>query len=603
MAGLLGDALAANLDGRLRRFITDESSPAIALFEPAHARTNVEGDWYGEHAGKWLYAAAKAAARSGDPALEAAVRRVAGFLAARQQADGYLGTYAPARRFTNERPSRTRTWDGAPSARTWDVWTHAHLLLGLLEVHRHFPGVGTLAVARKIGDLCRRIFVEEGRDITDYGNHHGLSATVLLDPAVRLHLATGDAAYLELARSIVRQADARAGLRLRAAVLEGADAAEIGTGKAYQLCWNLTGLARFARVEGDAPLLAAVIGVWDGIRAHHLTLGGGPWGGVALRSREVFNARGVFSPCGYVETCTTCAWIQLCGELLTVTGESRFADEIERSAYNDLLGAQAPDGEDWCYYSFPNGPRVYTTYWRCCKSSGAIALEELPAIAWQLQGGRDVAVNLYGPGRAAFGTEATGLLQLEQHTRYPFEGAILLRVAPQRPGRFALRLRIPGWATGAVIAVNGASAALPAVPGSYAVLDRSWRAGDEVSLELPMRPVLHQRAALSVQESRAPDGAPIRQEVMHRDYAAVTRGPLVYATGLIDGYKSEETLRLPEPAEGLLAPAATPPGLAGPTLSLATAGRPPLMLSPYYEAGGRTDGAWRLTWLQRAPVK
>jgi DUF1680 family protein len=100
------------------------------------------------------------------------------------------------------------------------------------------------------------------------------------------------------------------------------------------------------------------------VRDHHLTLGGGPWGGVAHRSREVFNPAAVFDPHGYVETCSTMAWIQLNRELLAILGEAQFAQEIERSAYNDLIGAQAPDGEDWCYYSFPNGRRVHTTYWR-----------------------------------------------------------------------------------------------------------------------------------------------------------------------------------------------------------------------------------------------
>ncbi|MET0934953.1 MAG: hypothetical protein ABWX83_03130, partial [Luteibacter sp.] len=64
--GLLGDALAANLGGRLSHFIVDEHSPAIALFAPERRAMNEEGDWYGEHAGKWLVAASRAAARSGD---------------------------------------------------------------------------------------------------------------------------------------------------------------------------------------------------------------------------------------------------------------------------------------------------------------------------------------------------------------------------------------------------------------------------------------------------------------------------------------------------------------------------------------------------------
>ncbi len=604
LGGLLGEALAANVTGRLSGFVVDARSPAIALFADERRSANVAGDWYGEHAGKWLYAASRAASRTGDAALAASVQSVAAWLIGRQEADGYLGTYAPSRRFTRERPVRTRSWDGAPAARTWDVWTHAHLLLGLLETQRWFPDPQILGAARRIGGLCRRLFVEDGRDITDYGNHHGLSATVLLDPAVRLHETTGEAAYLELARAIVEQTEARPELRLLTAVMDGADVSEIGTGKAYQLCWNLAGLARYARATRDAPLFAAVVAAWDNVRQHHLTLGGGPWGGVGQRSREVFNPRGVFDPCGYVETCSTCAWIQWSGVLLEATGEARFADEIERSAYNDLLGAQAQDGVDWCYYSFPNGRRVHTTYWRCCKSSGAIALEELPALAWQLLRHRDVAVNFYAAGRTEFRHPAAGRLVLEQFTQYPFDGNVRITVAPERAADFALLLRIPAWADGAAISVNGTAAASGTEPGRYLELNRRWTAGDEVTIELPMPPVLHGRIARSVQESLAPDGAPLSQEVMHYEYAAVTRGPLVYASGLIDGYKTSETMRLPpEPPATFLRSAATPPGHAGPALSLAPLGRAPIVLTPYYEAGGRVDGAWRLSWFPLAPVK
>ena len=119
--GLLGEALAANLRGRLAHFIVDEHSPAIALFAPERRNENREGDWYGEHAGKWLVAAAKAAARSGDAALRASVLRVADYLVSIQEADGYLGTYAPDHRFMRPQPPKPASWDGAPSVRTWEI--------------------------------------------------------------------------------------------------------------------------------------------------------------------------------------------------------------------------------------------------------------------------------------------------------------------------------------------------------------------------------------------------------------------------------------------------------------------------------------------------
>jgi DUF1680 family protein len=594
--GLLGEALAANHRGRLAKFIVDETSPAIAIFAPSHAHTNLSGDWYGEHAGKWLYAASKAATRTGDAVLLARVRRVADYLVGLQDADGYLGNYAQERRFMRKQPPQSVTWDGAPQFRTWDIWTHSYLILGLLEARRHTGNGAYLDAACRIGDLCLRTLTSGG----------------MLDPALELHFATGEQRFLDLALRIVEQADRNPRLALLAQALAGADAAEIATGKAYQLLWNLVGLAKLHRATGDATHLRAVVNLWQSIRDHHLTLGGGPWGGVGHRSREVFNPATVFSPCGYVETCSILAWIQLNRELLAITGEAAYAEEIERSAYNDLLGAQAPDGEDWCYYSFPNGRRVYTTYWRCCKSSGAMALEELPSIAYATSA-EGVKVNLLGPSEADLRVSDVGMVNLEQKTAYPFDGDVAIRVTPERVATFKIQIRIPQWAADARAAVNGVAVPLPnprprsgggqgGGAGGFVTIQREWRKDDVISLSLPMRPQLHFRAQSSVQESRAPDDSPIRQEVMHFDYLAVTRGPLAYATGLIDGYKTEETLRVPAPTdpswlETLPATDAT----QGPDVRVAPLGRPALVFSPYYRAGGRRDRTWRLTWMPLAP--
>ena len=608
LGGLLGDALAASRRGRLSTFIVDEASPAIRIFGPEHTYQNTEGDWYGEHAGKWLFAAARAAARTQDTALLAQIKRVAHFLVDMQQADGYLGTYAPQRRFMVKQPPKPipGTWDGAPSVRTWDIWTHSYLILGLLEVHRHFPEPRLLNAARKIGDLCGHTLKGNGHgsgiDITELGNHHGLSATVLMDPAAQLYLDTGEQRYLDLALLVLAEADTNPELALLRKALAGADVAEIATGKAYQLQWNLVGLAKLHRATGRDDLKRAVESLWAGIREHHLTLGGGPWGGVAHRSREVFNAPHTFSPHGYVETCSTLAWIQLNRELLAITDEPVHAEEIERAAYNDLLGALAPDGEDWCYYVFPNGRRVHTTYWRCCKSSGAMALEELPGAAYRLSAPGEITVDLLGPGHAAFTLPDAGRVRIEQRTAYPFDGAVHVHVELERAARFTLRVRVPSWAGGASLRLNDGDEDMPAA-GGYAVLDRIWRSGDRVTLQLPMRPRLHRRSNRNVQESRAPDGTPVRQEVLRQDFAAITRGPLVYATDLIDGFKTDETVRLPEGPvdEWIAVDGDTDIAVGGPTLRLTLGYRAPLTFSPYYRAGGREHGAWRLTWLSLAP--
>ncbi|MBP8256659.1 MAG: glycoside hydrolase family 127 protein [Opitutaceae bacterium] len=600
--GLLGSALAASKSAHLLRFIRDEHSSPMRLFCPEHRQHNSEGDWYGEHAGKWLCSAALAVERTGDDELRSNLRRVADFLVGVQEKDGYLGTYTPGRRFMCTQGPAPRTWDGAPAQRTWDIWIHSYLILGLLEAARVLSQSEYLSAARRIGDLCWRTIARDGINITTLGNHQGLSATVLLDPAVELYRATGEPHYLELAELIVRQASLSPALELLPQILSGLDLAYVATGKAYQLCWNLVGLAKLHRVTGKPEYLQAVKLAWNSIRNHHLTLGGGPWGGVAHRSREVFNPPGVFSPYGYVETCSTFSWIQLNRELLGITGAAEYAEEIEKSAYNDLLGAQSPAGDNWCYYSFPNGRRVFTTYWRCCKSSGPWALEELPSLAYGTLPTGDVSVNLYGPGQATIESTAAGRVELAQETLYPWDGLIRIRLQPEREARWGLNLRIPSWAVGAHLEVNGKLDFTPLATGTYARIERTWTKGDTVSLHLPMIPRLHRQLNRNVQESRAPDGSPVAQEVLRFEYAAITCGPLVYSTELIDGFKIEETVRLPDPGSPLMLKLGdSPPGGGPRPVMLHLDYRPPITFLPYYLAGGQRDGTWRLTWLQLAP--
>lgn len=600
LEGLIGEALEANYRGRLSTFVTDETSPAIALFASDVVASNDSGDWYGEHAGKWLIAATRAAVRTRDELLLGRVRRVADWLIGHQSENGYMGNYPPERRFTVKQPPKPFTWDGAPALRTWDIWTHSYLILGLVELYRATREGQHLTAARRIADLALETLTSGGIEITELGNHFGLSATVLMDAAVELHSETGETSYLDLALLIVNQAERDPRSAFLSAALAGADPSEIATGKAYQLLWNFVGLAKLYRATGEQRFLSAVHFFWQKVRDHHLTLGGGPWGGVAHRSREVFNPASVFDPHGYVETCSTMAWIQLNRTLLEVLGEARFAQEIERSAYNDLIGAQAPDGENWCYYSFPNGRRVHTTYWRCCKSSGSMALEELPAIAYAVTADGGLAVNLLGPSSADVEIPSAGRLRLRQEGDYPFDGDVELVVDLNAPAAFPLKIRIPEWAEGATFSVAG-EAPKAAEPGTYATISRTWSPGDHLSLTLPMRPSIHRAAKRNVQESLAPDGSPVAQEVLRYDYVAVTRGPLAYATSLVDGYRTCETLRA-EPTRKDITLIKLEASARGPDLRVEAEGRAPLRFEPYYRAGGRRDGAWRMTWLGLAPA-
>ncbi|MFO1326680.1 MAG: glycoside hydrolase family 127 protein [Rubrivivax sp.] len=605
LGGWLGAALAASRRGRLTRFIDGPDAPAVRLFDPAVADQHRDGDWYGEHAGKWLQAAARAAAAADDAALQATVDAVAATLVGWQRPDGYLGCYAEDRRFTAPQPPAPPSWDGAPAWRTWDVWVHACLLAGLLEAARHQPRPALLAAAQRIGALCERSFVDGGIDIVGCGNHHGLSALVLIDPLVQLHQADADPRWLRLAEHLLARADAHPPLQLLQRLRAGRDASDIATGKAYQLLWTGVGLARLQRATGRADLLQALRQLWANVRDHHLTIGGGPWGGVAHRSREVFNPAGVFSPQGYVETCSTMAWIGLNRELLAIDGDAACADAVEQSAYNDLLAAAGPDGEDWCYYVFGNGRRAHTTRWRCCKSSGALALEELPplALGWTGDDGGTLRVQLYGDADSSLAWPDGRRIGLRQRTRYPADGAVRFELRLPAPQRLTLALRVPPWAEGARLTIDGSGFDAPAPPGGWLRCTRTWTGAERIAWQLPMPLRRHERVHRNVQESKAPDGRPVRQEVQRTAWVAFGRGPLVYAAGLVDGWRTEETLRLPDaPLADWLHEQPDPDAPDGaPALRLHPPGRGPITLWPAYRAGGRTHGAWRTTWFQLPP--
>jgi hypothetical protein len=177
-----------------------------------------------------------------------------------------------------------------------------------------------------------------------------------------------------------------------------------------------------------------------------------------------------------------------------------------------------------------------------------------------------------------------------------------LRIAPERAVRFKLRVRIPSWAEGATLAVGEESTLIPVAAGSFAEIERVWREGDEVLARFPMRPRLQRALNRNVQESRVPDGSLVRQQVLRQDYVGVLRGPLSYATGLIDGFKTEETLRLPATPSGDwlkdLPPVADDDA---PRIELRPERRDPIVFLPYFRAGGRADGSWRLSWMSLAP--
>ncbi|MEX0986098.1 MAG: beta-L-arabinofuranosidase domain-containing protein [Bacteroidales bacterium] len=583
--GFLGEALLKSESGRLLMLPHWNEGRLIKMFSHEARLGNERMDWYGEHAGKWLYTTAMAVARTDNPELKRLMLQTADYLVETQEPNGYLGSYSPEQQLTNKSISHYRSWD---------IWNLSYMVIGLLEVDHYFPAPKYTDAAKKIGELFLETFGDGETPVTDYGTREGISATIILEPVVELYELTSDERYLDFASLIIDQIEAKDGLKLVSMALHNYDMVNVGEGKAYQLIWNLTAITKLYRITGNPDYLKAVQNAWSNIVTYHLSINGGPWGGVG-KMYELFNRNRYWSPYGFIETCSSMAWIQLNRVLFEVTGDVDYIHEIEKTTYNALLGAQYPDGVEWCYHTFTNGGRHAAHFDDCCSSSGALALEEIPQLIYSKREG-GISCNLYTASKATL-TVGKGIkVQIDQQTSYPFDGTIQLTVSPDRAVNFPLFIRIPDWAEEVAISINGEAVDKQLLfKGAYFKVERSWKKNDHVTIHFPF----DLRLSHKIEKADKPQGG---GDIYSVQWFALARGPLVYATnGLINGENREMVFNLPEENPvSLFKPVGSPGDFHGPAYELQLPGKEPLLFLPYFEAGGRTSGTWRLTWIQRA---
>ncbi|GGA71497.1 hypothetical protein GCM10011507_23920 [Edaphobacter acidisoli] len=179
--------------------------------------------------------------------------------------------------------------------------------------------------------------------------------------------------------------------------------------------------------------------------------------------------------------------------LLRITGDASYGDAMETVMYNTILGAKPlqTSGQAFYYSDYnPEGQKVYhPDKWPCC--SGTIT--QIAAdyrISTYLRDSDGVYVNLYIPSTLKWKHAGHEVL-LRQTGSYPFDERVSIDVRAAGPARFALRLRIPAWAKGARVTVNGKHVR-GVTAGRFAVIDRTWGANDRVELTLPLTTRLEQ---------------------------------------------------------------------------------------------------------------
>lgn len=453
MEGLLGDRMRVNLEGRLLH--VDEKG----ILKGFQQRPG-EQDWIGEHAGKFLHAAANTWLYTGDERLKTLMDRVVRGLVATQRPDGYLGTYLDEKRWTS-----------------WDVWVHKYDLIGLISYYQATGYEPALDASRKIGDLlCRTFGTGPGqRDIIASGTHVGMASTSILEAMVNLYRFTGDRKYLDFCEYLVRTWSQPNGPKILDSLRATQSVFRTANAKAYEMMSNLVGLAELYRVTGNPAYLETAQTAWRDIAAHRLYVTG------TTSAKEHFADDSVLpgeEASSVGEGCATVTWLQLTWQLLRLTGEPQYAEQLEHTVYNALLGAQDPRTGDICYFTPLNGKKSPGPGINCCVSSEPRGISMIPQLAWGSRSG-GVAMLFYVPGHVS--VDGIGI---DVKTNYPAEGSAVLTVNPAKTARFPLYLRVPEWT--ARFAATAGGQTYKGVAGQFLAIERDWKPGDRVTVDMDM---------------------------------------------------------------------------------------------------------------------
>ncbi len=193
------------------------------------------------------------------------------------------------------------------------------------------------------------------------------------------------------------------------------------------------------------------------------------------------------------ETCNTYNMLRLTKMLYQTSPDIRFADYYERALYNHILASQQPTKGGFVYFTpmRPGHYRVYsqpeTSMW-CCVGSGLENHTKYGEFIYA-HAKDTLYVNLFIPSRLTWKEKK---ITLVQETRFPDEEQIRFRVEKSKKKAFSLKLRYPSWAKGASVSVNGKVQETNAQPGEYLTIHRKWKAGDEITLNMPMQVALEQ---------------------------------------------------------------------------------------------------------------
>lgn len=429
--------------------------------------------------------------------------------------------------------------DKQPGSENGDLWERKYVMLGLEEYYAHVDSSPAVLEALKrhadciiaqVGHAPKKEITDLGWSATNIGAEPcHIESSTLLEPFMRLFNLTGEQRYLDFATYIVESGGTKHYNLIELACANTPPYLMSGHyPKAYEMMSLFEGLVEYYRVTGDAKCRQAFLNLYNNIRTREITIignggadrpfhpyvAGEAWGNTAFEQTNPAITR-------MMETCVGVTWMKFCSQVLRLTGNPTAMDEIEKYVYNGLLGAMKPSGDGFSYVNLLNGNKVVNYGWgwkfngfyvTCCNLNGPMGLAYIPYVA-VMEDGSGPVVNLYNAGSVNTRTPGGQSLHLTLDTEFPLSGKVVISISPEQKEKFTVKLRIPAWSKGTVLAVNGKRMEVTA--GTYAAITRKWSKGDTVELTFDMA-------------CRLVD-APHGTDPAGDNFRAVVRGPIVLA--------------------------------------------------------------------------
>jgi len=463
IGGLLGYRLNINLEKRLLQI---DSGILLSGFKKRPGSQT----WIGEHVGKFLFSASKTYTYTHDPRIKQLMDEMVQKYIACQMPDGYLGTYLYENRWTE-----------------WDVWAHKYAIIGLLNYYSITGYKPALETAKRAADLICRTFgdMQGKRDLMVAGEHVGLAPGSILEPMVDLYRYTNDPKYLNFCHYILRAFEQPNGPKLISQLELYGDVTKVGDAKAYEMLSCFLGILKYYKLTGEQKYLPLMETAWEDISKNRLYITG------TSSDHEIFRAPGVLkaeNSDDMGEGCVTVTWIQFNLQMLQITGNVKYAEELERSVYNHLLAAENPQTGCVSYYTALDGPKPYRCDqgFSCCLSSVPRGISLIP----EMMGGKikgTYTVLFYENGQtsekitAKNGSQIT--LNLKTVTEFPLDSTVVLSVDPSKTASFVINFRIPYWSKGFKATVAGKTYQ---ANSTLLSISRNWKPGDKVEISFGM---------------------------------------------------------------------------------------------------------------------